>query len=37
MTMIFTQEVIQPLRNIGREVSLVALLTYIRRNVSDDQ
>jgi len=37
MAMILTQEVIQPLRNIGRKISFVALLTYIRRDIPDDE
>jgi hypothetical protein len=37
MPMIFTQEVIKSLRNIGGDVSLVALLTYIGWDIPDDK
>jgi len=33
MSMMLAQEVIKSLRNIGGYVSLVALLTYISRNI----
>jgi hypothetical protein len=35
--MILTQEVIKSLRNIGGDVSLAALLTYVGRDIPDDK
>jgi len=37
MPMIFAQEMIKLFRNIGGDVSLIALLTYISRDISDDK
>jgi len=37
MPMILTQEVIKSFRNIGGDVSLVTLLTYVSRDISDDK
>jgi hypothetical protein len=35
--MILTQEVIKSLGNVGGDVSLIALLTYVSRDIPDDQ
>jgi hypothetical protein len=37
MSMILTQEVIQSLRHSGGDIRLMALLTDVRRDFSDDQ
>jgi len=36
MPMVLTQEMVQPCRNIGGNVSLAALLTNVRRDIFDD-
>jgi hypothetical protein len=36
MPLVLTKEVIKPLRNSGGDVRLVALLTYVSRNIPDD-
>jgi hypothetical protein len=36
MAMVFLQEAIQSLRDIGRDVSLLTLLTYICRKISNN-
>jgi len=37
MSVIFLQEVIESLRDIGGDVSLIALLTHIGRDITDDE
>jgi len=37
MPMIFAQKMIKLFRNIGGDISLITLLTYISRDISDDK
>jgi hypothetical protein len=37
MPMILAQEMIKLFRNIGGDISLITLLTYISRDISDDK
>jgi len=37
MPMIFAQEMIKLFRNLGGDISLITLLTYISRDISDDK
>jgi len=37
MPMILAQKMIKLFRNIGRNISLITLLTYISRDISDDK
>ena len=37
MPMILAQEMIKLFRNIGGDMSLITLLTYISRDISDDK